>query len=186
VLQQLLTLIPNNFSTIWKNGKGHSNLQICTISKRITFTVHHLQSPSSMTPQIHSHHVQILHLFQDGLVVMTLQPLLLLHLLSDSHPQIQAASHIQIILQWTEHHYQPLWTHHWTSHAFLHSQALTPFLVGYDTNAVTDGLRPVGFVADIVGLQSFDSSLIVAAEGIAVLVALMVLRQPALLTSSCC
>jgi hypothetical protein len=76
--------------------------------------------------------------------------------------------------------------HRWTSHAFLHSQELTPFLVGYDMNAVTDGLRPVGFVADIVGLQSFDSSLVAAAEGIAVLVALMVLRQPALLTSSCC
>ncbi len=51
---------------------------------------------------------------------------------------------------------------------------------------MTAGLRPVGFVADIVGLHSFDSSLVVAAEGIAVLVALMVLRQPALLTTSCC
>jgi hypothetical protein len=35
VLQQLLTLIPNNFSTIGKNGKGNSNLQIAQSQKEL-------------------------------------------------------------------------------------------------------------------------------------------------------
>jgi hypothetical protein len=61
---------------------------------------------------------------------------------------------------------------------------LTPFLVGYDTNVVTDGVKPVGLVANMVELKSFGSSRVAAAAGIAVLVALMVLDQPACRTSS--